>query len=99
MSTTSRFGDQTSLEIDVPDADSPEWMREDFARAKPARDVLPPAMFKALVERSRGQRGPQKAPTKIAVTLRLDRDVVERFRAHGPGWQTRINEALRKVKR
>jgi uncharacterized protein (DUF4415 family) len=30
------------------------------------------------------------------VTLRLDHDVVERFKATGAGWQTRINAALRK---
>jgi len=29
------------------------------------------------------------------VTLRLDKDVLERFRAGGPGWQTRVNDVLR----
>ncbi|MGL4288256.1 MAG: BrnA antitoxin family protein [Phreatobacter sp.] len=29
------------------------------------------------------------------VTLRIDRDILERFQADGPGWQDRINEALR----
>ena len=33
---------------------------------------------------------------KKLVSLRLDQDVVERFRAGGPGWQSRINAALRK---
>ncbi|WP_084490726.1 BrnA antitoxin family protein [Asaia astilbis] len=32
---------------------------------------------------------------KRQVTLRLDADIVDRFRGSGPGWQTRINEALR----
>jgi len=31
------------------------------------------------------------------VTLRLDPDVLDRFRADGPGWQGRINAALRKA--
>lgn len=31
------------------------------------------------------------------VTLRLDREVLERFQADGPGWQERINAALRKA--
>jgi uncharacterized protein (DUF4415 family) len=44
--------------------------------------------------RARGQRGPQKAPIKERVTLRLDHDVVESYRAGGPGWQTRINADL-----
>jgi uncharacterized protein (DUF4415 family) len=48
--------------------------------------------------RARGERGAQKTPTKQQVTLRLDRDVLERFRATGEGWQSRINEALRKAR-
>jgi uncharacterized protein (DUF4415 family) len=47
--------------------------------------------------RSRGQRGPQKQPTKQLVSLRLDRDVIEGFKQSGPGWQSRMNEALRKA--
>jgi uncharacterized protein (DUF4415 family) len=47
--------------------------------------------------RKRGQRGPQKAPTKEQVTLRLNREVVESYRAGGPGWQTRINDDLVKL--
>jgi uncharacterized protein (DUF4415 family) len=31
------------------------------------------------------------------VTLRIDREVLERFQADGPGWQERINAALRKA--
>ncbi len=31
------------------------------------------------------------------VTLRIDQDVLEHFQAGGPGWQERINEALRKA--
>ncbi|MBI4194563.1 MAG: BrnA antitoxin family protein [Betaproteobacteria bacterium] len=44
-------------------------------------------------------RGPQKAPTKVLTTLRLDADVIAFFRAQGPGYQSRINEALRRVKK
>ncbi len=36
-------------------------------------------------------------PMKKPVTLRLDADVLEWFQRHGRGYQTRINEALRKV--
>jgi uncharacterized protein (DUF4415 family) len=43
-------------------------------------------------------RGPQKAPTKVLTTIRLDADVIAFFRAQGRGYQTRINEALRRVK-
>jgi uncharacterized protein (DUF4415 family) len=34
---------------------------------------------------------------KETVSLRLDRDVLEHFQDDGPGWQERINEALRKA--
>ena len=44
------------------------------------------------------QRGRPKATvTKTSVTLRLDPDVLASFRATGPGWQGRMNEALRKA--
>jgi uncharacterized protein (DUF4415 family) len=42
----------------------------------------------------RGERGPQKAPTKKLVSLRLSPEVIEHFKATGPGWQTRIDGAL-----
>jgi uncharacterized protein (DUF4415 family) len=37
----------------------------------------------------------QPLPTKASVSLRLDRDVLEWFKAQGPGYQTRINNVLR----
>ena len=43
------------------------------------------------------RRGPQKAPKKIPLSLRLSADVVRHFRAKGPGWQTRIDLALKKI--
>jgi uncharacterized protein (DUF4415 family) len=46
---------------------------------------------------SRRGRGPQKMPTKISTTVRVDADVLAYFRATGPGYQTRINEALRRI--
>lgn len=42
-------------------------------------------------------RGPQNSPTKVSTTVRLDADVLEYFRATGPGYQTRMNEALRQA--
>ncbi|MEZ0169378.1 BrnA antitoxin family protein [Microvirga sp. TS319] len=45
--------------------------------------------------------GPAKAPAipgvKETVTLRIDQDVLEFFQQDGPGWQDRINAALRRV--
>ena len=45
----------------------------------------------------RGKRGPQKAPTKKLVSLRLSPEVVEHFKADGPGWQTRIDRTLKEA--
>lgn len=42
-----------------------------------------------------GQRGQQKRPTKVPVTVRYSPEVVEYFKATGEGWQTRMNDALR----
>jgi uncharacterized protein (DUF4415 family) len=44
----------------------------------------------------RGGR-PRKAAPKEAVNTRLDADVLAYFRATRPGWQSRINEVLRKA--
>ena len=58
------------------------------------------AMFKAAT--TKPPEGPiVKKPTvpgvREQVTLRLDREVLDYFQAGGPGWQDRINEALRKI--
>ena len=43
-------------------------------------------------------RGPQKSPTKVLTTVRLDADILAFFRAQGKGYQTRINDVLRQAK-
>jgi uncharacterized protein (DUF4415 family) len=73
------------------DPDNPEWSTQDFRRAK-----LFPKAFPSLAK-SRRLRGPQKRPKKVAVSLRLTREVVERFKAGGSDWQTRMDEALKKA--
>lgn len=46
------------------------------------------AQFKRAPGRPRGSH-------KVSTTVRFDADVIEAFRASGPRWQTRMNEALR----
>jgi uncharacterized protein (DUF4415 family) len=79
------------------DKDSPEWTKEDFARARPAAKALPEFIgekaTQELMRRSRGR--PLKADKKVNETLRIDVDVLEAYRQEGKGWQTRINEVLR----
>lgn len=58
------------------------------------------AAFKAAT--TKPVEGPAKgAPAlpgvKETVSLRLDKDVLEKFQEDGPGWQDRINAALRKA--
>jgi uncharacterized protein (DUF4415 family) len=55
------------------------------------------AYLSAAIIRRAGQRGKQKSATKQLVSLRLSPAVLEYFKATGPGWQTRIDEVLKKV--
>jgi uncharacterized protein (DUF4415 family) len=79
----------------MTDEDNPELTEEFFKRAVPAR-VLFPEWVEAWEKRKRGQRGPQKAPVKEAISLRVDEDVLAKFKATGSGWQTRMNAVLRR---
>jgi uncharacterized protein (DUF4415 family) len=74
------------------DHETPEWAARDFKRATPAKD-LPPEILAAFPK----TRCPQKTPTKVPVSLRLSREVAGHFKASGPGWQSRIEQTLRKV--
>lgn len=77
-----------------PDNVNPEFSAHDAARAKPL-SAFPE--LAGLSKRKRGERGPQKAPTKEAVSIRLDADVVKHYRATGDGWQGRVNADLRRA--
>jgi uncharacterized protein (DUF4415 family) len=88
---------KTSDRASRPDEENPEWTKDDFARARPAAEMLPEFIGKKateeLIRRSRGR--PPKADRKVNQTLRLDPDVLEAFRQEGSGWQARINQVLR----
>jgi uncharacterized protein (DUF4415 family) len=59
------------------------------------------AAFKKVTAKVTETPQPKKAAVipgaREQVTLRIDQDVLEHFREGGPGWQDRINEALRKA--
>jgi uncharacterized protein (DUF4415 family) len=86
------------LKEPVFDEDNPEWTKADFARATkfPAGvrlgDLKPGELARILPK-----RGPQKTPIKIPVSIRLSPEVISHFKANGPGWQSRIDDALRKI--
>ena len=69
-----------------------ELTLEDLKHFRPATEVLSPSLQEKLGIR---RRGPQKKPTKERTTIRLSPDVLHRFRATGPGWQNRLEAALR----
>ena len=82
---------------DAVDTDNPEATKEWFARARPARDVLPALVGDATAKDMLAPKR-RRAPlsqTKEHVNIRLDADIVQSFRASGAGWQTRLNNALR----
>lgn len=76
--------------------DNPEWTEADFARARPAGEIMPPKVM-ALLVRPRGRPALPEGQRKEQVNLRLSPDVVSALRETGPGWQGRADEALRKA--
>lgn len=80
------------------DGEIRELTREDIRKFRPAKEVLPPELYEALVANTKkyiGQRGLQKKPTKVSVTVRYSPEVVEYFKSTGEGWQTKMDDALK----
>ena len=76
---------------------NPEWTGKMIAQARPAREVLPEifgARTAAAMLRPRGR--PKSPDAKVAISLRLSRDTLARWKATGPGWQTRMADVLGK---
>ncbi|MCI5148612.1 MAG: hypothetical protein D3916_04355 [Candidatus Electrothrix sp. MAN1_4] len=73
------------------DPDTFEMPDEMSVNARPASEVHP-----EIVEWYKRTRGKQKRPIKTPIYIRLDIDIVEHFKSGGKGWQTKINDALRK---
>ena len=73
-----------------------------FDKTRRTRDPLQAAeaAFKAATTKPpvvAAPKSPSLPNAKELVSLRIDRDVLEHFQEGGPGWQDRINQALRKV--
>ncbi len=77
------------LELELPDADEEARINEGIA-ADPDTFEVSDGQFKKM-------RGRPVGSNKTLVHIRLDKDVVEKFKETGSGWQTRINEASKKV--
>lgn len=78
------------------DADTRELSTEEIRRMRPAHETLPKRIGESAATELLKRRGrPPADVTKVATSVRYDRDVLDAFRATGEGWQTRMNEALR----
>ncbi len=74
-------GNKRSMDQDWRDDDAPDLSTPTWRKKLEAAPV------------SRGR--PRVETPKVSTTIRLDADILDKFRADGPGWQSRINAALR----
>lgn len=84
-------------ELKPPPADfdeNPEWTEENFARARPFKEVFPEQY--ASWKKSKGGRPPVESP-KVHIGFRLAADVVNGVRATGPGYNARVERVLREA--
>lgn len=93
MPTTTSFQCERRMTVNKT-VMGPDWIDPDDA------PELDDAWFEKadlMFGRTVIRKGRPPGSSKDAISLRLDQAVLDHFRAGGPGWQTRINEALRKV--
>lgn len=100
---TSRFSSKRPLSDDeeaaiqrmiASDPDNPEITDEQAARRKSFSEAFP-----ALAESARRNRGrPPVAKPLQQISIRLDPEVIAKFKATGKGWQARINDVLKRAK-
>jgi len=98
----------------LSDPDCPPMTDAQMARLRPAREVLSPAQYANLTDKSkpavirhvtdaedRARRNrpgrPRVAIPRPTLNMRVDADILERLRATGRGWQTRVNTLLREA--
>lgn len=79
----------------TPLVDNPEWTEDDFARARPASEVLGKEAATLLV-RKRGRPAKPPEERKKQLTLRLSPDLRTAMRSSGTGWMNRAEKALRR---
>jgi uncharacterized protein (DUF4415 family) len=92
---TGRKTDEAEIQAMIAsDPDAPEATDEQLAAARPFSEAYP-----ALAKKMRRAAGrPKLDEPKVPVSIRLDADVLRKWKATGPGWQSRINEALKTAK-
>lgn len=80
---------------DWDEADIPPLTDAQLAQAKPFAEVFP-----ELADQMRKNLGgrPKVESPKKAISIRLDSEVIDKFKRTGPGWQSRMNEVLKAAK-
>jgi uncharacterized protein (DUF4415 family) len=81
------------IQQDWDAVDSPALTEKIVLDLRPASETFPELAKQA---RKRGQRGPQKRPRKVTVSLRLDLEVIAAYKADGKGYQSRMADILKK---
>lgn len=84
---------ETQVEFDLDLDQAPELTAERAAKLRPASEVFPEYI---LAQFARAPGRPRSPSPKVQTTLRLDAEIIDFYKAGGPGWQSRINAALRK---
>lgn len=79
---------------DWDSVDSPPLSDEMIAAMRPLKEVFPE--LAEWSRRRRGQRGPQKKPRKVVISLRVESETLATYKASGPGYQTRMAAVLKK---
>jgi uncharacterized protein (DUF4415 family) len=99
FSSKRSLTDQEEAEIQkriASDPENPELTDEQLAKGRPFRDAFPD--LAVSIEREKAKRGrPKVESPREQISVRLDPEIVQHYKATGKGWQSRMNDDLRKV--
>jgi uncharacterized protein (DUF4415 family) len=77
-------------------SDHPEWTAQEVATARPFEEVFP-ELASAMQETRTGRGRPTVEAPKVAVTLPVDPDVLDAFKAKGKDWRKEMAAVLRRA--
>ncbi|MBW9087976.1 BrnA antitoxin family protein [Rhizobium wenxiniae] len=98
FSMKRRLSDHEEAEIQssiLSDPDNPELTEEQLSQGRPFREALPD--LAASIDRARKRGRPPVDNPRQQISVRLDPDIIAHYKATGKGWQSRLNDDLRKA--